>query len=182
MLYLFASSTMMAFGLSLVQLYFAVYAVKVLLIDEAVWPFILAALPITMIILAIPIGKIVDKVNRKLPILLAYASLGIALWLFVNGDLLKLFISLVLFGAGQVMMNSAYSALQADLTPKDNRGKINGFSSFTNCILMALGSLAGGILYEHISHQLPFYLATVLIVPAFVLALVMVHEPEKREE
>ena len=182
MLYLFASSTMMAFGLSLVQLYFAVYAVKVLLIDEAVWPFILAALPITMIILAIPIGKIVDKVNRKLPILLAYASLGVALWLFVNGDLLKLFISLVLFGAGQVMMNSAYSALQADLTPKDNRGKINGFSSFTNCILMALGSLAGGILYEHISHQLPFYLAAVLIVPAFVLTLVMVHEPEKREE
>jgi len=182
MLYLFLSSLMMGFGLSLVQLYFAVYAVKVLGIDEAVWPFILTALPITMIILAIPIGKVVDKINRKLPLLAAYASLGVALWLFVNGDLLKLFASLVLFGVGQVMMNSAYSALQADLTPKDNRGKINGFSSFTSCILMALGSLTGGILYEHFSHQLPFYLAATLIVPSFILTLMLVQEPEKREE
>jgi MFS family permease len=182
MLYLFLSSLMMGFGLSLVQLYFALYAVKVLGIDEAVWPFILTALPITMIILAIPIGKVVDKINRKLPLLAAYASFGVALWLFVNGDLLKLFASLVLFGVGQVMMNSAYSALQADLTPKDNRGKINGFSSFTSCILMALGSLTGGILYEHFSHQLPFYLAATLIVPSFILTLMLVQEPEKREE
>jgi DHA1 family multidrug resistance protein B-like MFS transporter len=182
MFYLFLSFAIVAFGISTVQLYFVVYAVDELLIDEAMWPFILTALFVTMIVLSIPIGKIVDKTNRKIPILVAYIVFGLSMWLFVNGDLLKLFVSLVLLGVGQVMMNSAFSALQADLTPKDQRGKVNGFTNFANYILMALGSLTGGILYEHVSPQLPFFIAIVLIVPSFVLTLVMVREPERREE
>jgi len=182
MFYLFLSTTIIIFGIASVNLYFVVYAVKILLIDEAIWPYILTALPITMIILSIPIGKTVDKINRKLPILAAYIIFGASMWLFVYGDLPRLFVSLILLGVGQVMMNSAFSALQADLTPKEQRGKVNGFTNFANYILMALGSITGGILYEHVSPQLPFLLATVLIIPSFVLTLIMVHEPEKREQ
>ena len=182
MFYLFLSTTIIIFGIASVNLYFVVYAVKILFIDEAIWPFILTALPITMIILSIPIGKAVDKINRKLPILAAYIIFGASMWLFVYGDLPRLFVSLILLGVGQVMMNSAFSALQADLTPKEQRGKVNGFTNFANYILMALGSITGGILYEHVSPQLPFLLAIVLIIPSFVLTLIMVHEPEKREQ
>jgi len=182
MLYLFLSTATIMFGIASVNLYFVVYAVEELLIDEAIWPYILTALPITMIILSIPIGKIVDKMNRKLPILAAYIIFGASMWLFVYGDLPRLFVSLMLVGVGQVMMNSAFSALQADLTPKEQRGKVNGFTNFANFILMALGSITGGILYEHVSPQLPFFLAIVLIVPSFILTLIMVHEPEKREQ
>lgn len=182
MFYLFLSTATIMFGIASVNLYFVVYAVKILLIDEAIWPYILTALPITMIILSIPIGKIVDKINRKLPILAAYIIFGASMWLFVYGDLPRLFVSLMLLGVGQVMMNSAFSALQADLTPKEQRGKVNGFTNFANFILMALGSVTGGILYEHVYPQLPFFLAIVLIVPSFILTLIMVHEPEKREQ
>lgn len=182
MFYLFLSSAVITFGVAAVNLYLVVYAVEVLLIDEAIWPFVLTALPITMIILSIPMGKIVDKTSRKLPILVAYIIFGASIWLFVNGDLLRLFVSLVLLGVGQVMINSAFSALQADLTPKEQRGKVNGFTNFANDILMALGSLIGGILYEHVSPQLPFLLAIISIIPSFVLTLTMVHEPEKREQ
>lgn len=182
MFYLFLSTTIIIFGIASVNLYFVVYAVNILFIDEAIWPYILTALPITMIILSIPIGKAVDKINRKLPILVAYIIFGASMWLFVYGDLPRLFVSLILLGVGQVMMNSAFSALQADLTPKEQRGKVNGFTNFANFILMALGSMTGGILYEHVSPQLPFLLATVLIIPSFVLTLIMVHEPEKREQ
>jgi len=182
MFYLFLSTTIIIFGIAAVNLYFVVYAVKILFIDEAIWPYILTALPITMIILSIPIGKAVDKINRKLPILAAYIIFGASMWLFVYGDLPRLFVSLILLGVGQVMMNSAFSALQADLTPKEQRGKVNGFTNFANYILMALGSITGGILYEHVSPQLPFLLATVLIIPSFILTLIMVHEPEKREQ
>jgi DHA1 family tetracycline resistance protein-like MFS transporter len=182
MFYLFLSTATIIFGIASVNLYFVVYAVEELLINEAIWPYILTALPITMIILSIPIGKAVDKINRKLPILVAYITFGVSMWLFVYGDLPRLFVSLILLGVGQVMMNSAFSALQADLTPKEQRGKVNGFTNFANFILMALGSMTGGILYEHVSPQLPFLLATVLIIPSFVLTLIMVHEPEKREQ
>ncbi len=182
MFYLFLSLAVITFGVASVNLYLVVYATEVLLVDEAIWPFILTALPITMILLSIPMGKIVDKMSRKIPILVAYVIFAASLWLFVNGDLLRLFVSLVLFGAAQVMVGSAFSALQADLTPKEQRGKVNGFTNFVNCILMALGSLVGGILYEHVSPQVPFFLAIVLIVPSFALTLMMVHEPEKKEQ
>lgn len=182
MFYLFLSLAVITFGVASVNLYLVVYATEVLLVDEAIWPFILTALPITMILLSIPMGKIVDKMSRKIPILVAYVIFAASLWLFVNGSLLRLFVSLVLFGAAQVMVGSAFSALQADLTPKEQRGKVNGFTNFVNCILMALGSLVGGILYEHVSPQVPFFLAIVLLVPSFALTLMMVHEPEKKEQ
>ncbi len=180
--YLFLSILMITFGFAAVQLFFVVYAVEELLIDEAIWPFILTALFVTMIVLAIPMGKLVDKFNRKLPLLAAYVVFGASMWLFVNGDLIRLFVSLVLVGVGQVMMNSAFSALQADLTPKEQRGKVNGFTNFANFIFMAFGSLIGGFLYEHVSPQLPFFLAIGFVVPSFVLTLALVHEPEKRED
>jgi DHA1 family multidrug resistance protein B-like MFS transporter len=182
MFYLFLSFAFMIFGFSTVQLYQVVYAVEELLIDKAVWPIILTALFVTMIVLAIPAGKLVDKLNRKIPLLAAYILFGVSMWLFVNGDPARLFVSLVLIGVGQVMINAAFSALQADLTPREQRGKVNGFTNFMNFILMAIGSLAGGFLYEHVSPQTPFLLAILFIVPAFMLTLTFVHEPEKREE
>ncbi|MCK4933461.1 MFS transporter [Candidatus Bathyarchaeota archaeon] len=182
MFYLFLSMAIMLFGIATVQLYFVVYAVEELFISEASWALMLTALFVTMIVLSIPIGKIVDKTNRKLPILGAYVIFGVSMWLFVYGDWLKLFISLVLVGVAQVMMNSAFGALQTDLTPKEQRGKVSGFTNFTNYILMAFGSLLGGLLYEYMSPQLPFFFAVVLIVPSFVIILTMVHEPKKREE
>jgi len=182
MLYLFLSSSIATFGIATVQLFFPVYAVKVIMIDEAVWPMILTALFVTMIVLAVPMGKIADKASRKLPILAAYLLFGAAMWLFVNGDLIRIFLSLMLVGVGQTMMNASFGALQADLTPKEERGKINGFTNFVNCILMALGSFIGGIMYERLSPQLPFYIATALVIPAFILTMFLVTEPEKREE
>jgi len=182
MFYLFLSSAIMMFGISMVQLYFVVYAVEELLIDKALWPLILTGLFVTMITLSVPIGKLVDKTSRKPSILIAYFVFGASLWLFVNGDLVKLFISLALTGVGQALFNAAFGALQADLTPKEERGKINGFTNFVNCILMALGSFFGGFMYENFSPQLPFYISMFLVLPAFILTLFLVHEPKTREE
>jgi DHA1 family multidrug resistance protein-like MFS transporter len=180
--YLFLSSAFIMFGIATANLYFVVYAVEELLIDEAVWPLILTALFITMIIVAIPIGKAVDKLNRKFPILISYLIFGVSMWLFLNGDVPRLFLSLTLVGIGQVMLNSAFSALQADLTPREQRGKVNGFTNFANNIIMAVGSLVGGVIYQYVSPQIPFLLTAILAIPSFLIALTLVHEPEKREE
>jgi len=182
MFYLFVSSATTMTGIAAVQLFFSVYAIKVLQVGEDIWPLVLTALPITSILLAIPIGKVVDKINRKIPIMFAYACFGAALLLFMAGDVVKLFVSLVLFGAGMVMMNAASSALQADLTPKEHRGKVVGFMSFMNYILMAIGSFLGGFLYEHVSPQMPFLFAFALTIPSLVMVSALVHEPQKREE
>ncbi|MCK5631326.1 MFS transporter [Candidatus Bathyarchaeota archaeon] len=182
LLFLFFALIITQFGFATVMLYFPVYAVKELLIDEAIWPLITAAVPITTILLAIPIGMTVDKVNRKIPILISYLLFGASMWIFVNGNVPLLVVSLMLVGAGMVMLNAGFGALQADLTPRNERGKVGGFTNFVGFIFMAIGNLVGGIMYEHFSPQLPFFIAAAVVLPSFLLTLALVHEPEKREE
>ncbi len=182
MFYLFISFSIAIFGFSSTMLYTVIYATKVLLIDEVVWGLILAIVPITTIILALPVGKLVDKIKRKTPILVSILIFGLAMLIFVYGDLTRVIISLILLGAGQVMMNASFGALQTDLTPKEQRGKVNGFINFANYIIMATGSLLGGYLYEHVSPQAPFMVAIAAVVPSFLLTLVLVKEPERKEE
>ena len=183
MFYLFLSGACMMFGVAAVQTYLVVYAVNVLQVDPAIWAYVLMALPVTMIVASIPIGKIVDKINRKVPILVAYAFFFASLLLFANGwSVYLLFVSLAFLGIGLVMVNAGSGALQADLTQKDCRGKVQGFSSFVNNIMMALGAAAGGFLYEHLSPAMPFYLSMGLVIPAFLITLAMVHEPRERQE
>ena len=180
--YLIWALIIVQLGFSAVMLFFPVYAVKDLLIDEAVWPVLTAAVPVTTVIFSIPIGKIVDKINRKVPTLLAFTLFALSMWLFVHGNLWLVLVSLILVGAAMVMMNTGAGALMADLTPKKERGKVNAFMNFAGFIFMALGSFMGGFLYEHVSHRLPFYIAIALVVPSFILTLVLVSEPERREE
>ncbi|UCG37500.1 MAG: MFS transporter [Candidatus Bathyarchaeota archaeon] len=182
MLYLFLSLLITQFGFATVMLYFPLFAINELLIDAAIWPLIMAAVPITIIILSIPVGKAVDKATRKIPLLASYLVFGASMWLFMNGNITVLFVSLALVGVGQVMLNAAFGALQADLTPRAERGKVMGFANFVGFIVMALGNLAGGVLYEHFSPHLPFLVAAASVLPSFVLTLLLVHEPEKKEE
>jgi MFS family permease len=182
MLYLFLSFSVVIFGFSAVNLYTVIYATRVLLIDEILWGLILAIVPITTIILALPVGKAVDKFKRKIPLLASMLVFGLAMVIFMYGDLTKVIVSLILLGAGQVMMNASFGALQTDLTPKEQRGKVNGFINFANYIIMASASLLGGFLYQYVSPQAPFMLAIAAVLPSFLLTLMLVKEPEKREE
>ena len=182
MLYLFLSFSIATFGFSSTNLFTVIYATRVLLIDEILWAFIIAVIPITTIIFAIPVGKAVDKIRRKIPLLASMLIFGLAIWIFIYGDLTKIIASLILLGAGQVMMMASFGALQADLTPKEQRGKVSGFTNFANYIIMAMGSALGGFLYEHVSPQAPFMMAIVTVVPSFLLTLVLVKEPKEKEE
>jgi predicted MFS family arabinose efflux permease len=102
--------------------------------------------------------------------------------LFVFGDLTKAIATLILIGAGNVMMNASFGALQTDLTPREQRGKVNGFMNFMTFIVLATGSFIGGLLYEHVSPQTPFLIASLAVIPAFLLTLLLVKKPQKREE
>ncbi len=180
--YLFLSFLVGGFSFAMIQSFTVIYAVEDLGLSRPEWSIALMVLFIAMIALSIPIGKLVDKAGRKIPLLLSYLFMPPAILLFVYGDMYRLPISLVLIGLAQLMMFSSYSALMADLVPKEQRGKVTGFSQFFNYITMAVGVLIGGILYNTASHQLPFFLMIVLLVPQFLVTLLLVHEPKQREQ
>jgi MFS family permease len=181
MLYLFLSFSIITFGFAATNLFLVVYATKVLLIDEVAWAFLIAIIPVTTIVLALPVGKFVDKIRRKIPLITAMLMFGLAIGVFVYGDLSRVVITLILFGAGQVMLNASFGALQTDLTPREQRGKVNGFVNFANYIFMAAGSFLGGYLYEHVSPQTPFLLAMATVLPSVLLTLVLVKEKQREE-
>jgi len=95
---------------------------------------------------------------------------------------MRLFIALPLFGIGQLLAMSAYMSLLADLVPREQRGTVIGSSNFFSYIFMAFGSLMGGIIYQTVSPQMPFFIMIIAIIPALFLMVFLVHEPEKREE
>ena len=182
MLFLFIAQLSMAFSLAMVQPYFVIYVVRDLHVSKFDWALLLTFLSIVMMVSALPSGKFIDKMGRKIPLLVSYVLIIPAVWLFVYGDIPKLFISLLMVGLTIILSHSAYSSLRADLVPREQRGKIMGFSNFVNNILTSIGQLTGGILYERVSHQLPFLLLPVFVVPSILITLFLVHEPKRREE
>jgi MFS family permease len=182
--FLFIANILITFGISLGQLFFAVYAVEgeksVLNISQIDWALVSTALFIAMILAAIPIGKAIDKVGRKVPLLLSHLVFIPAVLLFVYGDLPRLFVAMPLLGLGQLLFFSSFASLQTDLVPRENRAKVIGFSQFVGYVFMALGLLAGGIIYAF-SPQLPFFLLMMFIIPSFIIIAFLVHEPEQRQ-
>jgi MFS family permease len=181
-LFLFISGLLVRFAFAMSQLIMLFYALDILLIEAAMWGLATIALFSTMIVFAFPVGKLIDKVGRKIPLILSLVIMLPAIYLFIHGDVVRLFISLPLFGIGQLLMMSAYQSLLADLVPRELRGKVIGSSNFFSYIFMAFGSLAGGVIYQVVSPQLPFLLMIILMIPAMFLILFLVHEPENREE
>jgi MFS family permease len=179
--YLFLSNLLFMFSLSIGQPFFVIYATEVLLIEKFYWSIILTTLFITMIVISLPIGKLIDKVGRKKPLIAAHLLIIPAILLFVYGDLTRLFIAFPLIGGVQLMFFSSAAALRADLVPKEQRGKVQGFTSFFNYVFMALGNLLGGFLYRNVSQQLPFLLPIILVPMEILIILFLVKEPSQKE-
>ena len=178
--WLFIIRTLVMFGMSTTNVINALYARDVLGIPEEQWWLVFIPLLLTMIAASIPIGKTVDRVGRKIPLVLGLSVLGAATIIFVSGTLLTLMISMALFGIAHMLLMSAATALSADLVHPVNRGKVVGFRNFVGYIVMGLGMLVGNYLYVNSIPQAPFYVNLGLIVPAFLIVLFRVHEPEKR--
>ena len=182
MFWLFISQVLAFLGFALISVINALYARDVLLIPESQWWIVFIPLFISMIFLSLPIGKMVDKVGRKIPLLLSSLAYVPATFLFLHGDFVRVVIAMPLFGLGQLLAMSAASALQTDLVPQENRGKVIGFTNFVSYIFMGLGMLLGNYLYASVSSQLPFFIMLVLLIPQFLITLLLIPEPKKREK
>ncbi len=180
MFWLFIGQTLVMFGWSLTQVINALYARDVLLIPEEQWWLVFIPLFLTMIIASIPIGKMIDKIGRKIPLVLGLFAFGVAILIFVTANLFTVMISMCLFGIAQLLVMAALTAFLTDLVHPENRGKVNGFINFVGYIAMGIGMLLGNYFYVSFIPQLPFYVTLGLIVTTLLITLFLIHEPEKQ--
>jgi len=175
-LWLLVVQTLVMFGMSLTNVMNAIYATDVLGIPEEQWWLTFIPLLVTMIVASVPIGKMVDKVGRKIPLILGLFIFGAATLIFVFGNLVIVMISMSLFATGQLLVMAAAMALSTDLVDSENRGKVVGFRNFVGYIFNGIGMLLGGYLYVTFMPQMPFYVTLGLIIPGVFITLLLVHE------
>jgi MFS family permease len=178
-LWLFVVQTLVMFGMSLTQVMNAIYATDVLGIPEEQWWLTFIPLLLTMVAVSIPIGKMVDKIGRKIPLILGLFILSAATLIFLFGNLFTIMISMSLFGIGQLLVMTAAMALSTDLVDPVNRGKVVGFRNFVGYIFIGLGMLLGNYLYVSLIPQMPFYVTLGLLIPAFLIVLFLIQEAKK---
>jgi len=175
-LWLLVVQTFVMFGMSLTNVMNAIYAKEVLGIPEEQWWLTFIPLLLTMIVVSVPIGKMVDKMGRRIPLILGLSVFGVATLIFVFGNLLTVMVAMSLFATGQLLVMSAVMAFYADLVDPVNRGKVVGFRNFVGYIFNGLGMLLGGFLYVSFFPQMPFYLTFGLMIPCVIIILLLVHE------
>jgi len=179
-LWLFSMRTLVMFGISLTGVINALYARDVLGITEGQWYFVFIPLLLTMVVASLPIGKLVDKIGRKIPIVLGLCVLGLGTVIFAFGDYVMIMISMSLFGFAHMLIMSGAMALSTDLIQPVNRGKVVGFNNFFGYIIMGFGMLLGGYLYENFIPQSPFIISLGATFIALLMVLFLIHEPKKR--
>ena len=175
---LFIVNVIMNFTSGLFTPVLAFYIIRDLLIGEISYSYLMAALPISMIILALPAGRVIDHFGKKRPLLISFVLWFMAILLMVDGDFNRILLAMIMVGLLMVMANSSLSALMADLVQTDHRGKVNGSMGFFSLLAGSIGVLIGGWLYDSVSHQLPFLLQLVFVLPAFLLTFFRVNEAE----
>jgi MFS family permease len=132
-----------------------------------------------MIILSIPIGKMVDKVGRRIPLFLGVCVFAFAALFFTVGNLVTVMISMALLATGQLLVMSSAMALSADLVDPMNRGKVVGFRNFVGYIFNGVGMLLGNFLYVAFFPQLPFYVTFVIMIPTLFVIAFLIRELRK---
>jgi MFS family permease len=173
---LFVSQVLTMFSVGMFMPVFTLFMVDDLGITEFQLSLIMASMFVTMIVFALPTGKLIDTVGKKGPLLASYVVWAAAVPLFLWGDFWRLILAMTLIGVLQVLISSAGAAWTADLVPTEQRGRVSGSSGFFTMIAISVGQLLGGWLYDNVSHSLPFTLQVVLMVPPFLIILLWARE------
>jgi len=181
MLFLFVTNALSSFIFAMTFSYLVVFARDFHRIDEFNWALLMMWFTASMILLALPSGKLADKIGRKKPLFASWILLGAYPLLFMWGNLPILYIAFLCFGASNALFAASYQALEADLVPKELRGKEVGCSQFIMYLLMSVGGLAGGFLYQYISPMLPFALSFLVTIPCSLITWRLIHESETRQ-
>ncbi|PTI29569.1 multidrug efflux MFS transporter NorA [Staphylococcus warneri] len=124
-------------------------------------------------------GGLADKLGKKLIICIGLVLFSISEFMFAVGHSFTiLVISRVLGGFSAGMVMPGVTGLIAEISPSQDKAKNFGYMSAIINSGFILGPGFGGFLAE-VSHRLPFYFAGGLGIIAFIMSLIVIHNPKK---
>ncbi|PKR86567.1 multidrug efflux MFS transporter NorA [Heyndrickxia camelliae] len=144
--------------------------------------YLTATFAIAQLIVSPFAGKAVDKLGRKIMIVIGLFIFGISEFLFgIGREIEVLFISRALGGISAAFIMPAATAFIADITNSDTRPKALGYMSAAISTGFIVGPGIGGFLAEF-GTRIPFFTAGVLGAIAAILSIVLLSEPNRNED
>jgi len=152
------------------------YALNYLAISKEGWAYIQIASITLFLVLPLPFSILVDKVGRKLPIVTAALLASVSYFMMAIAPVGEraiqyLFASAILGSIAGAMNSVALSAAEADLISQEIRGKGYAMIGLINTFVVALAQLTSGLIYISLGPRVPFLLAAMFSLLAFLVFL-----------
>jgi len=179
--YLTVAFLVSAFEEPMFRMFTSLYVADIIKISGFEWGFINTIYIAVTLILGFPLGKVVDLIPRKKAVILSYLIFAPSSILFIlSRNFTQLLLSNIMFAIGGCLIMPAYNALQADMIPREKRGRIMGTIGTLNILATIPSSALGGFLYTSDPAN-PFLFAIALSIIVSLIIVFAVKEPEKRE-
>lgn len=150
-------------------------------IDNAYIPFIYMIFNVVSVFLAIPIGKLSDKIGREKLIILGFLIYAVVYFLFGHFNNLNIFILLfILYGFYSALTDTTQKAFVSDLVSKDLKGTGFGIYHAVIGITLLPASLIAGLLYDKVNSNAPFYFGAVMALLATILMVIFTVSNRKK--
>jgi DHA1 family multidrug resistance protein-like MFS transporter len=136
-------------GRLLHDLFLALYAMDIIGVTSLQWSLIGTAQIAVSILIGLPVGWVVDKIERKRALLLGHLLSAPILFLIVGSrGFVPLLLLMVSSSVAIRIQLTSFTAEQADLIPKEMRGRLMGMMGTVGILWWALVSSVFGFLYQ----------------------------------
>lgn len=150
-------------------------------IDPSYVPFVYMIFNTVSVFLAIPVGKMSDRIGREKLIILGFFLYAVVYYFFGRLNSLPFFILLfVFYGFYSALTDSSQKALIADITGKELRGTGFGIYHAVLGVTLLPASLIAGILYDQVNSNAPFYFGSLMALVATVLMILFTISEKKK--
>jgi len=201
LVWLITAYIIFTFSFAACSKYWILYTVDEMGITDEQWALISFASSITYPLVIFPAGFIVDKIGRKKSWILSRILFAAATIIYLlTPKITTITISLptstltlqkyhilitdfVIFALALGILGVAVSALQADLIPRELRGRtMAAISLLTSFLAIVPGNIYGGYTYQYLSKTTPFITLLILNIISLTIIILKVKEPKIKEK
>jgi len=142
-------------------------------IDKSYIPFVYMIFNTVSVLLAIPIGKLSDRIGREKLIILGFLVYAIVYYFFGRYNNINIFIFLfMMYGFYSALTDGSQKAMISDIVSKDLKGTGFGIYHAVLGITLLPASLIAGLLYDKVNSNAPFYFGSAMALIATVLMII----------
>jgi MFS family permease len=167
-------------GTAMTVPYVSLYLVNIVNLPPEFYGLLANIAGLISVLLLLPAARIIERVGLRKSAIYASLSVPVNQLIFVNAKGKDDFVTwTAVGGASGALLAPSLTALQANLSPQEMRGRIMAMFSVFSLITAVPAQIAGGYLFVTLGPLSPFIVST----PFFVLAtltLVRIREPRLR--